>query len=169
MIIITGIVLFYADKKRKENTMPVNIVSIYDCITTSYFNRDIFSRCISITIENTYSCDSYFWIGREPKGDPSEKNLTYKYFMEHPSSSPMSLKEIIAKGHHCEQEIGYTFLKLLKPNATFTLVVPDDESNREFFTKRFIIVPAETVHGILGQRIPQNYLYSEDLIVLTNP
>lgn len=167
--IITAIMHIYAYKHCKEKAEPVSIVSTSNCVTASYYNKDVISRCISMTIENKSESDAYFWIGREPRKDLAETDLAHKYFAEHPLSYSISLKEIISGDRNCEQEVGYTFLKHLKPNASFTIVVPDDGISREFYTNRLVIVSAETVHEILSQRVPQKYLYNENLIVLTKP
>ena len=151
--IITAIVLLYGYEHCKEKAELVSIISISNCVTASHYNKDVISRCTSMTIENISESDAYFWIGREPRRELAETDLAHKYFVEHPSS----------------QEVGYTFIKHLEPNTSFTIVIPDDGISSEFYTKRFVIASAETVHETLGQGVPQKYLYDGDLIVLTKP
>ncbi|WP_289870942.1 hypothetical protein [Duncaniella dubosii] len=167
--IITAIVLLYGYEHCKEKAELVSIISTSNCVTASHYNKDVISRCTSMTIENISESDAYFWIGREPRRELAETDLAHKYFVEHPSSYPISFKEIISGDRSCEQEVGYTFIKHLEPNTSFTIVIPDDGISSEFYTKRLVIASAETVHETLGQGVPQKYLYDGDLIVLTKP
>lgn len=174
LLVVVSCVTFEIFKRHQNTTNAAYLnssinVTQNECLTTNYFDDSTPSRYTSVTVKNRTDENCYFWIAREPKQNSSLKELVNNYFLERPSEKQEPFITIITDDLSYELEIGYNFIKQMRPQEEFNLILPNDKEYQKFYTDRFILIPTETVENILKQRIPPKYMSEDDVLFLTKP
>lgn len=116
-----------------------------------------------LTMENQTSEDFYFWIGRVVSDglDPEQLFLAYFYGKRAIDHETLFGDIVTATSGSMDgygiKEIGYTFIKLLKPGEKFTVIMPTDQRKVEFFRKRFVFMAKSVLERKVGTLIEKFY------------
>ncbi len=66
-----------------------------------------------------------------------------------------------------EIQVGYNFIKLLKPHEKFEVIIRSGGKKKpKFYEERFAFVPVAVVCGFFGHPVEEFFLYTPSAIVL---
>ncbi|WP_290159680.1 hypothetical protein [uncultured Duncaniella sp.] len=124
-----------------------------------------------LTLENQTSEAFYFWIGRVVSEGVNPERLFFAYFYEKKAAGyNVSFGDAVTDGTNIlsgygMKEIGYNFIKLLKPGDKFTIIMPSEKASAEFFRERFVFMTKSDLEQKLGTQI-ESFVYLPSILDL---
>ena len=136
--------------------------------TSTYEYRDEQSRAVRIycvEIDNMSADDYVTWISSTPVDDLSDEQLIRSYFFER--RGDFSLASLIYECIDIPEPvaIGIDFIKSVGSGGMFTYYV-SDISKVNYYRERIVLLKRKTVEDVVKIKIPNNYLWLGNSIVL---
>ena len=149
---------------------PVNIKQSEVCYR-NFFSNGGMTHLNYLTLENQTSEAFYFWIGRVDSEGVDPERLFFAYFYGKKAAGyNVSFGDVVTDGTNILsgygiKEIGYNFIKLLKPGDKFTIIMPSEKASAEFFIERFVFMTKSDVEQKLGTQI-ESFVYLPSILDL---
>lgn len=150
----------------------LSIIRVYgqikvDSVACSYFNG--ISRRYEIVdlyqITNTSDEEYLTWISLHPNEAKPTEALIREFFLK--PKGDFNLMGLFNEDFYIPTcEIGYTFIKSIKPRETFSYVVKKTRVKSTFYRDRIVVISRKEVEQFLKFHIADNFLYKEPIIVL---
>lgn len=136
----------------------------------NYFSNKRMTHLNYLTLENQASEAIYFWIGRVVSDGVDPERLFFSYFYGKKADGyNVSFGDVVTDGTNVLSygiaEIGYSFIKLLRPGDKFTIIMPSEKSSAEFFRERFVFMAKSDLERKLGTMI-ENFVYLPSILNL---
>ena len=143
-----------------------------DTVTCSFYNEIIRQhQTVEIyTITNNTQEEYLSWVSSTPTLGLSSENIINDYFKKRKGSFSYiqwMYEEDIARPES-NWTIGFTFLKSIKPNETFTYVVEMSEDKVPVYQDRIVIIAKEEVDKCLKHiHLKEEYFFPWSIVLLS--
>lgn len=140
-----------------------------DTVSMYYFNGFIqkMQKIETYKMKN-YTNEEYLtWISMSPIDHKTNSELIHDYFIKR--KGDFNLIEMMNEGLLKDKaiNIGYSFIKNILPNETFSYVILKSDSNTIFYQERIVLIKKKEVELYLNMQIKRSYFYPLKNIFLT--
>jgi len=156
IIILFLAFLFYAVTLNAQNQIRIDTISVnyFNGITKKKEIIDIYQ------IKNDSDEDYLTWVSLAPINNRTNTKLIRDYFIKTKGDYNligMMNDDLLTLNSMCE--IGYTFLKDIPPNETFSYFVAKNRIESRFYRERIVIIKKKEVERYLKMIIDKKYFY----------
>lgn len=140
-----------------------------DTVSLNYDNGIVEKKQIVVNYQLTNGSNEDYltWVSLTPIGKKSDKELIYEFFKQR--KGDFTWLQMMYEGLLETQpvNVGYSFVKNISPNGTFSYYVCKTDETSTFYEDRIVIIQREKVERYLREKIDDKCFFQLPYIVLT--
>ena len=143
--------------------------SVYiDTVYCNYYNNLVKQKqlIVNYKLKNISDEDYLTWVSITPVEKKSDRELVYEFFKQR--KGDFSWLQMMYEGLLETQimNVGYSFIKNIHPNETFSYYVCKIDKKSFFYEDRIVIIQKKKVEQYLKEKLDDKYFFQLPYIVL---